>query len=366
MMKRFCKNTFYGVIILLSFLFEACSEESNPQPQPEPDTSSFFIRGADLSLLPDIEKYGIQFYDKNGNVSDMLSIMKVAGCNTVRIRLWYEPADENSSFEQVRDFAAKVKAKGMDVWLCIHYSDTWADPGHQTTPRAWSKLQLGELKDSVYQYTYRVVREIQPLYVQTGNEVNDGFLWPLGRISTGGSFYALMAEAVKAAKAASPTTHVMIHYAGLDGAAVFFNQLKYKNVDFDAIGLSYYPYYHGKDMSYLTSVMNSLSKNIQRPVVIAETSYPFTLQWYDNTHNLIGIADQLIDSFPASPEGQKSYMMRIRHIVEEIEQGAGFCYWGGEWVAYKGPNATNGSPWENQTLFDFEMKALPVLDVFKD
>lgn len=364
-MKRFYKNIFYSIMILLFFLLPACSKESNPQPEPEPDAPSFFIRGADLSLLPDIEKYGIQLYDINGNIYDMLSIIKAAGCNTVRMRLWYNPADENSSFEQVKDFAARVKAKGMDVWLCIHYSDTWADPGNQKTPRAWNYLHLAELKDSVYQYTYRVVSAIQPLYVQTGNEVNDGFLWPLGRISTGGSFYELMTEAVKAAKAAAPAAHLMIHYAGIDGVALFFNQLKYKNVNFDVIGLSYYPYYHGKDMSYLTSVMNSLSKNIQRPIIIAETSYPFTLQWNDLSHNLIGTADQLIDSFPASPEGQRAYMIRLRHIMEGVKLGSGFCYWGGEWVAYKGPDATDGSPWENQALFDFEMKALPVLDVFK-
>ena len=141
-MKRFYKNIFYSIMILLFFLLPACSKESNPQPEPEPDAPSFFIRGADLSLLPDIEKYGIQLYDINGNISDMLSIIKAAGCNTVRMRLWYNPADENSSFEQVKDFAARVKAKGMDVWLCILRSG-WTSL--EWTPHGFIKNRLIKL-----------------------------------------------------------------------------------------------------------------------------------------------------------------------------------------------------------------------------
>jgi arabinogalactan endo-1,4-beta-galactosidase len=99
-------------------------------------------------------------------------------------------------------------------------------------------------------------------------------------------------------------------------------------------------------------------------VVIAETAYPFTLQWNDYTNNVVGTSDNLTDAYPPTPEGQKSYLLAIRAAIRSAN-GLGFCYWGGEWVAYKGANAKDGSSWENQALFDFQNRALPVLEAFK-
>ena len=354
------------LLLLAPVLFGGCKVESTDPPDPEPQGPGYFIRGADLSFLPDIQAASILFYTSGGVQKDMLSQFKDAGCNTVRIRLWHTPAENTSSLPVVKQFAQQVKAAGMGVWLCIHYSDTWADPGQQTVPVAWAGLPADVLGDSIYAYTFKVIQTLEPDFVQTGNEVNDGFVWPQGRISTGGKFHDLMARAVSAGRAARPQTRIMVHYAGVNGAVNFFSQLGAKNLEYDIAGISYYPVWHGKDLGYVQSVLASLGKSTGKAVVIAETAYPFTLDWADNTHNLIGLPEHLLPEYPASPEGQKGFLLKVKQMTGSFTQGAGFCYWGGEWVAYKGSQATNGSSWENQALFDFNFKGLPALEAFSE
>lgn len=353
---------------LIAFLFAglSCSDKGTDPPDPEPQPPGFFIRGADLSFLPEIEQAGIQFKNQSGEPGTMLEILKQLGLNTVRIRLWHTPSTPVSGLKAVAAFASKVKAEGLKVWLCIHYSDTWADPGKQTMPAAWNGLSGQLLRDSLRNYTLRVVQRIQPDYVQAGNEVNDGMLWPEGRISTGGDFYGLLAVAHQAIREAAPSARILVHFAGVQGAVQFFNQLEARKIDYDIAGLSYYPYFHGNDLTYMASVLKAVGNSTGKAVVVAEVAYPFTLGWADFTHNTIGEESQLVEGYPATPVGQKNFMLKIREATSAFVQGAGFCYWGGEWVAYKGSQATDGSPWENQALFDFSFQALPVVEAFKE
>jgi arabinogalactan endo-1,4-beta-galactosidase len=158
---------------------------------------------------------------------------------------------------------------------------------------------------------------------------------------------------------------IIIHFAGLKGLDWFFNQVK--TIDYDIIGLSYYPIWHGKSLAELKLNMQQLGDLYKKKILIAETAYPFTLAWNDWTNNIVGLSDQLIlPEYPALPEGQRNFIHHIKKIVEESPTGLGFCYWGGELIAWKGKQATNGSPWENQALFDFNNLALPVLEVFKE
>ena len=142
----------------------------------------------------------------------------------------------------------------------------------------------------------------------------------------------------------------------------FFN--KVANVDYDYIGLSYYPIWHGKSLSDLQNTMNTLGQLYNKKVVIAETSYPFTFGYNDFTNNIIGLQNQIIDAYPATNDGQKQFLSAIKSTVKQSTNGIGFCYWGAEWVAFRGPTSTNGSSWENQSLWDFNNNSLPVMDVF--
>lgn len=343
--------------ILLSATLISCSSDDT-----KPNIEDNFIRAADMSYLPLIESEGTIY--KNNNVSEnALTTLKNAGCNTIRIRLWKNPADAHSGFNEVKMFAQRVKQAGMKVWLTVHYSDTWADPAHQEKPAEWQNFSFTDLKTAVTNYTNQIMTEINPDIIQIGNETNDGMLWPQGKITTNESqFLQLVSAASSAIRSKSSSTKIMLHYAGTSGSDWFFN--KVANVDYDYIGLSYYPIWHGKDLNVVKNTINSLSATHNKKVIIAETAYPFTLDWNDWTNNIMGLESQLITTYPATPAGQKSYLSAIKNLVKETTNGIGFCYWGSEWVAFRGTESTNGSSWENQALWDFNFNALPVMDAF--
>ncbi len=348
------------VIIVIS-----CSKKTITPSDNNPTTpDTLVVRGADLSFLLEIEQAGTFFYDKNGIKKDALTILKENGCNTVRIRLWHTSSNSHSSLSEVTVFAKKIKAAGLKVWLDFHYSDTWADPGAQSTPAAWQSANFITLQDSVYNYTARVISIIQPEYVQIGNEINGGFLWDTGRITNSAKFISLLKKGCTAVRSSVPSAKIIIHYAGLNNASSFYDLLRNSNVDYDIIGLSYYPVFHGLSLSNVKSTIDGLTTVINKPILIAETAYPFTLSYNDFTNNIVGLPTQLISGYPASADGQKNYLLALRKIIQDNSKGLGFCYWGTEWVAFKGTTATDGSSFENQALFDFTNKALPAMEVF--
>lgn len=328
------------------------------------NNSQEFIKAADLSMLPLIESEGTIYYNNNTIPEDALLTLKKAGCNTIRIRLWHTPTVNQSGFNEVKALTQRVKNNGMKVWLSVHYSDTWADPGNQIKPSAWNSLTFTQLKAQFENYTVTILNEIQPDIFQIGNEINNGFIFPEGNLTSNESqFLSLLASASTVIRANSPSTKIMLHYAGIDGASWFFS--KTAAIDYDYIGLSYYPIWHGTDINLLQQTMTSLGQTHNKKVLVAETSYPFTLNWNDWTNNVIGLPNQIHPDFPASPEGQKAFLQQIKNTVKNTPNGLGFCYWGTEWIAFRGATSTNGSSWENQALWDFNHKALPAMSVFE-
>jgi arabinogalactan endo-1,4-beta-galactosidase len=355
-----------GSLLLITF-FICCSKAAPPDATPEPpEEPKASISAVDLSSLPEIEQSGAGYFTAGGIQQDVISQLKNSGVNTIRIRLWVNPSGGHSGLEEVSTFSQRIKNAGLKTWITLHYSDTWADPGKQQKPAQWTGIGFPALLDSVKTYTHRVMTTLQPDIVQIGNEINAGFLFPEGNINTNYSqFRSLLSAGIASVRLAAPNAKIMIHFAGLSNSHWFFNQVK--GLDYDLMGVSYYPVFHGKDLADLKTVLNNISQAQQKDLVIAETAYPFTLAWDDWTNNIVGLEDQLIlPGYPATPDGQKKFMQKINSMLtEEIPLGLGFCYWGGELIAWKGDQATDASPWENQALFDFDHKALPVLDAFR-
>lgn len=233
------KKIFYFLLIIL---IASCSKESINNTIEEDN----FIRAADMSYLPLIESENTIYYNSNNQPENALLTLKNAGCNTVRIRLWKNPSNSHSGFNEVKTLSQRIKQAGMKVWLCIHYSDTWADPGSQTTPLEWQNLSFPDLKIAFQNYTSTVISEIKQDIVQIGNEINNGFMWPNGNLfSNESQFLELLNTASTTIRNVSTETKIMIHYAGIDSNAVtFFNKIS--SVNYDYIGLSYYPIWHGK------------------------------------------------------------------------------------------------------------------------
>lgn len=355
-----------AIIALFALLLLGCDTSSQEPAPPAISEKTDFIRGADLSFLPEIEAAGTVFYDQNGQAKDVLSIFQENGCNAVRIRAWHTPTKPHSGTAEVVTLANRVRSKGMKVWLDIHYSDTWADPGQQAKPAAWAALDFAALQAAVYDYTKNLLAQVKPDMVQIGNETNNGFLWPTGNYGNSPAQFAeLLRTGIRAARDHDPKMKVMVHHAGLSGAESYFKFMKTNQIDYDIMGLSYYPKWHGKSLDSLAAVMLRLVDANDKDVNVCEIAYPFTAGWNDNTGNIVGTDDLILPTYPATQEGQKAFLLRLRTLVEKNRRGMGFCYWAPDWVAFKGKNALDGSAWENQAQFDFQNKALPSMEVYK-
>lgn len=362
----------YKLVILLIFMLQfvifalGCKKDSKPPPVIEPPEKTFY-KGADISFSPEIEEYSTQFHDQDGKIGNVPDILLQSGVNTIRLRLWHTPANAHSGLTEVSDFAKKLKAKGFKIFITIHYSDTWADPGKQQKPAAWEGISLNMLGDSMYNYTKKVVQLIEPDIIEIGNEISNGFLWPEGAIANQSNFVFLLNKGIQGARdATTETKKILIHCATFDVADWFYTILKNNSVAYDMIGISYYPFWTKITPAQAVSQLNTLGSKFGRDAMIVETSYPFTLDWKDYTNNIIGLSNQLLTGYPATPEGQKLFLTDLKQALQSSTFGTGFCYWAPEWVAFKGLTSTSGSSWENMALFDFENKALPALSIYNE
>jgi arabinogalactan endo-1,4-beta-galactosidase len=341
-------------------IFFSCGKE----PATSQSAKILTIKSVDASFIPEIRLAGIITKNINGQPEDMLVTFKNAGINTIRLRIWKTPVGGHSGFDEVKTLSNEIKNKGMKVWLTVHYSDTWADPGSQVKPAEWNTASFAQLKDSVYNYTKKIVTEINPDYIQIGNEINNGMLWPDGSYNNPAQLTGLLQQGIKAVRDNAANTKIMLHYAGVDNAVPFFKN--FNTLDYDIIALSYYPNWHGKNLANVQTRLNTLDSTFNKEIVIGETSYPFTFGFNDYTNNVIGSQDQVLTEYPATVQGQKDFLIKIKQIVTNVPKAIGFCYWGAEWIGFKGSTATDGSSWENQALWDFNNQALPAMEVFKD
>lgn len=336
-----------------------------------------FMRGADISILDKIEDNG-GMYTELGEAEDAITILKEGGINVIRFKLWHTPDEDYNTLFKVSEMAQRIKDHDLKFLLDIHYSDTWADPGHQTKPAAWQGLTYEILVDSVYQYSYDVVSMLKengtlPDLIQIGNEINCGMLWPSGHVCGDNNNEQQWSQlaglinagitGIEAVLEPSDSITTLIHYAsGNNGSCRwFFDSLIEAGVEFDCMGLSYYSWWHGS-LDVLEFNVQDLSQRYDKKVFILETAYPWTLDWYDFTNNIIGMESQLHEGYPATVQGQEAFLNSLIDRVYGLPQeyGAGVFYWSPEWIS----TDSFGSPWENLALFDFQGAVLPGLQAF--
>ena len=350
--------------LLLAMLMAGCNASGGGHSNVVEPPLSVQIRGVDLSFLPTMEQAGIRYYDGHGAAGDLLQLLKQAGVNTVRLRLWNNPADGSSCLDEVAAFSERIRSAGLRTWITIHYSDTWADPGHQQTPADWQDLTDDELAAAVSLFTQEALARLTPDYAQIGNEIDNGLLWPQGqRWDQPDTFIRLLAAGLAGARAGSPQTQLILHAADYRQAPALFSTLA--ALDYDIAAVSYYPLWHGSDLDALASGLAAIHQASGKPLLMAETAYPFTLDWQDNTSNVVGEPAQLVPSYPATPDGQLAYLQAVAAMLARVDGAIGWGYWGAEWVAWGGTvGGIDGSSWENQTLVDFDHRLLPAVAAF--
>lgn len=374
-----------------------------------------FIKGMDVSTLLEEEACGARYYD-HGVEMDLFDILQSYGVNSVRLRLWNDPYDEDGTpygagtndLEKTIALAKRAKSHGMTWLLDFHYSDFWADPGKQIVPKAWRGLDVAGLEKAVYDYTVEVMRRlgqegVPPDLVQVGNELTNGLLWPTGKKPEYDNLARYINAGIRGVRAVDGRIPIMIHLdnGGFNEMYVdWFEHFMERGEPFDIIGLSYYPFWHGT-MDQLEFNLRDMARRYGKRLVIAEVSMGFTMEDYrDRERNrsgksadgpasgsdadeLKGMATrpELVEKleYPMSIQGQADFMRDIMERIKAVPGGAGFYYWEPAWIPvpgcgwaneaallYTGEKGPGGNEWANQALFDYDGNALPALEVIRD
>ena len=339
--------------------------------------SALAILGADISSLKKSEDLGGIYRYADGTEGDALEILKGHGLNYARLRVWVDPADGYHGKEEILVMASRLKSQGIQLLVDFHYSDNWADPGKQIKPAAWEEYDFEQLKEAVYEHTFDICISLvdqgtPPDMVQVGNEINAGMLWPDGDYEHMDNLAALLNEGYRAVKDCSPSTSVMLHIAeggDNDLARWWFGNIVRREVPFDVIGISYYPYWHGS-LAELQYNLNDISERYNKDIIVVETAYAFTDQENDFLPN-IADSSMAIPGYPYTPEDQRAMLRDVMAVVRAVPNGRGLgvFYWDATWTAVTGngwesTDPSSGNAWENQALFDYDERVLPALEEF--
>lgn len=344
------------------------NDQSPPAPLP-------FVAGADFSDLAFFENRGV-LYKEGGQAQDGLAILRDQGLTCVRLRLWTssaaqaqaDPYDYTNNLAYTLPLAVRVKNAGLQFLLDFHYSDTWTDPGQQTTPSAWTNLTMTQLASQMLTYNSNTLAAFatagaMPDYVQVGNEITAGVLWPDGAVpGTNASLQwsqlgQLLNAAIEGIRDAAGTNmpKIVVHIdRGGDWATTewFFDNLREQSVPFDIIGESYYPFFHGP-LSSVVNCLTNAAKRYGKPLIVAETAFPWTNSYW--TTNIYGI--------PSTTNGQVQFLAALAQVVRSVpdQLGAGILWWGAEYQAVTG---VNESGFNTASFFDSGGNVLPVADAF--
>lgn len=321
---------------------------------------SQYAIGADVSFLRQAEQQGTVFKE-NGAAKPALQILKDHGYNWVRLRLFVNPTGLPNNLAYTIASAKQARSMGFKFLLDLHYSDTWADPGKQFTPKAWSNLAHARLVDEVYAYTRDTISAFRaagalPDMVQIGNEITNGMLWPDGKLPQHwGNLIDLLKAGINGVDAghgneARPLIMIHIDRGGdWKTTKYYLDHLAAAGVRFDVIGQSYYPWWQGT-LNDLRENLYEMAVTYHKPIILVEVAYPWKAA--------AGIKGPM--PFPETPQGQKQFLSEVNRLVEQTPDnlGAGIFWWE--------PAAASGSPLRIRGLFDDNGDALPALTVFDE
>jgi arabinogalactan endo-1,4-beta-galactosidase len=324
----------------------------------------------------------------------------------MRIRVWNDPHSPEGEpylagtcdLDNYVKLGKLAKAKGYHLYMDLHYSDFWADPGKQFIPKAWADYSLDELADAVYDFTCHclntAIREgVAPEMIQVGNEITNGILWPIGKLEVDGkrgnyeSLTKLLSAGAKACREILPEAKIMLHLERSNDKEVyqeFFSEMERAGVEFDVIGASYYPFWHGLPEELFDNLR--ACRKFGKEIMIAELGYGFTTEGYflKGKECRLVVDESLsrvpgfTDVYPMTPEGQRDF---IHYIMKRArEEGIdGIFYWEPLWIPGEGicwaseagqryiheEGKSTHNEWANQCLFDYEGRKLPAFDEFK-
>jgi arabinogalactan endo-1,4-beta-galactosidase len=357
----------------LAGLLAAFATAVQAGPSARPPVSGLYL-GADLSYVNEMEDCGA-VYRLHGKPIDPFALLKKEGGNIVRVRIWVNPTwTKYSTYPDVLKTIRRAHAAGLQALLDFHYSDDWADGGKQIAPAAWANLGTGEQVKALHDYTLDTLHRLDadhamPEMVQVGNETNPELLGgkvpgqPINWERNARLLNAGIQAVQEAGRAGSIAPRIMLHIAQPENILLWFDAATKAGVHgYDIIGMSYYSKWSKWNLAQLKQTIATAKRRYGKDVIVVETGYPFTLEGADTAKNLLG-AEALIPGDPATPEGQRRYMVDLTQLTVDAG-GIGVVYWEPAWVSTRcGTRWGHGSDWENAAWFDYKRhEALPVFE----
>ncbi len=369
------------------------------------DMREDFILGMDVSSVISLEESGVRYFDDDGTERDLFAILSSHGVNYIRVRVWVDPYDRNGNsyggggndLARAVVIGKRATENGMRVLVDFHYSDFWADPSKQMVPKAWAGMEIEEKAEAMYRYTLDSLRTLKDAgvdvgMVQVGNETNGRFC---GEKIWMNIVWHLMASACRAVREVDDSILIAVHFANPENAGNYLNwasKLAYYSLDYDVFATSYYPYWHGTPEN-LADVLGQIREKYGKEVMVAETSYAYTLEDTDFSGNTIGEGGAYDHPWPFTVQGQANEVREVAQAVASAG-GLGIFYWEGAWISVGTSSWEEnhalwekyGSGWassyaaeydpadagryyggcacDNQAMFDPSGRALPSLKVF--
>ena len=398
-----------STLMVLGFENKEVKAETNPSIYVEPvnGVNSDTIKGVDVSSVISLEDSGIIFYNEEGNKGDLFQLFADNGANYARIRIWHDPYTSdgygygggNNDLDKALEMGLRATQAGMQVLIDFHYSDFWADPGKQHTPKAWETYTVSEKETAIYDYTKASLEKLSEAgvnigMVQVGNETNSQFVGE----SNWADMSSLFNAGSRAVREVLPTSKVALHFTNPERSGFYrtiSQTLNQYSVDYDVFASSYYPYWHGT-LSNLTSVLKEVADTYDKEVMVAETSYAYTWDDGDGHANTVREGETLVYDYPISVQGQATAIRNVFQAVADVgDKGLGVFLWEPAWLPVGPPDTLeqnkllwekHGSGWatsfakkydpedagvwyggsavDNQALFDFEGNPLPSLKIF--
>lgn len=316
-------------LLVFAICFTSCNSQTKENALPTVIETGF-AKGADVGWLPQMEATGYKFYDTDGTEKDCLQLLKDRGINTIRLRVWVNPSHDKASGhcskEETVVMALRAQKMGMRIMIDFHYSDSWADPGKQFKPKAWESHSFPELLNDVYNHTFDVLSALKkagiiPEWVQVGNEIPGGMLWPEGSTKNWSQLAQLLNKGFEATKAIDTKIKVIVHLdEGNDNAKFrwFFDNAKANNVKYDVIGLSYYPFWIKKDytatIADLENNLKDMASRYNKEVMVVEVGG--IDEQVENTYQMLVATIKAVKNVPNNkglgviywePQGAKSW-----------------------------------------------------------
>ncbi len=317
-------SVFQRIVLLLLFI------SSTTIALAQKKNTSAFAKGADVSWLPQMEATGYRFHDVDGKEKDCLQLLKERGMNTIRLRVFVNPSQDKASGHcsaaETVVMALRAQKAKMRIMIDFHYSDTWADPAKQAKPAAWANLSFDALQNKVYEHTFDVLTALKkagvtPEWVQVGNEIPGGMLWPDGSTNNWAQLAQLLNKGCEATKVVNPKIKVIVHVdEGNNNEKFrwFFDKATEHQVKYDVIGLSYYPFWIKKDYSEtiadLQRNLNDMASRYQKEVMVVEVGG--VDEQVQNTKELLAATIKAVRAVPDhkglgvlywEPQGAKSW-----------------------------------------------------------